>query len=174
MTTAGDLRSKRFAVRLATMIDSGLIWYKHYSRWADQCIAELDDPPLWLLELATVRYVPDAVAVLRRFFWCDPAVEIDSERDDEYVACLILRAEAGAISWATFLREAGDYTDAAGGTCENFYSLLTDLEACEYDADLEVRQRTEIVCEYRGSLSVIRPLHEMFMVHFRATVRAAG
>jgi hypothetical protein len=100
-----DRHSKRFALRIATMIDARLIWYKHYFRWADRLIAELDDPPNWLLEIATIKYYPDAVAAINRFVYSEPFESFDGEQcAAEHVACLFLRYQSGAISWATFLR----------------------------------------------------------------------
>jgi hypothetical protein len=165
-----EVCSKRFALRVATMIDTQLIWYKHYYRWADQLIAELDNPPNWVLEIATIKYYPDAVAAINRFVYSEPFESFDGvQGDDEHVACLVLRYQSGAISWATFLNQSGLFTDANGGrhACEYFYVFLNELEDNEYAQELETRQRAEIESEFNVAVSTIRPLYDMFMPHFR-------
>ncbi|NOX54421.1 MAG: hypothetical protein GXP27_08255 [Planctomycetes bacterium] len=168
-----DVHSKRFALRIATMIDARLIWYKHYHGWAARLIAELDDPPTWILEISTIKYYADAVAAVNRFAYCESVESFDHEqRADEHVACIFLRYQSGAISWATFLSEAGAFADGFGGRhdCEYFYALLNELEDNEYAQEVETHQRTEIECTFSVALSTIRPLYEMFMEYFREYV----
>jgi len=168
-----DVHSKRFATRIATMIDARLIWYKHYYRWADQLIAELDAPPNWILEIATIQYYPDAVAAVNRFVYSEPFESFDAEKcSDEHVACMFLRYQRGAISWATFLTEGGSFTDAYDGRrcCEYFYAFLNELENNEYAQQLETRQRAEIESEFSVAISTIQPLYDMFMRYFREYV----
>ncbi len=139
-------------------------------------LAELDDPPGWLLRIATVKYSPDAVRAIKELAYSEPFVIVDSEQCydeyDEYVACLLLRYQAGAISWATFLYDVGVYSDGNGGnyTCEYFYELLTQLEDNEYGHGLEASQCKEIATEFSEAISKIRPLYDMFMQYFRQFV----
>jgi len=168
-----DVNSKRFALRIATMIDSRLIWYKHYYRWADQLIATLDSPPSWVIEIATIKYYPDAVAAVNRFVYAEPFESFDGlQCSDEYVACLYLRNESGAISWATFLNDAGAYSDAYDGRrcCEYFYEMLNTLEDHEHALSVQKHQRTDVASEFSSEISLIRPLYRMFMDHFREYV----
>jgi len=155
------------------MIDARLIWYQHYYRWADRLIAGLDNPPGWILEIATIRYYPDAVAAVNGFVYSEPFESFDHEQcADEHVACLFLRYQSGAISWATFLEETGSFTDGNSGRrdCEYFYALLNELEDNEYNRELEDRQRTEIESGFSAAISTIRPLYDMFMKYFREYV----
>jgi len=169
-----DVTSKRFALRIATMINSRLIWYKHYYRWADQLIAGLDEPPNWILEIATITYYPDAVAAINRFVYAEPFESFDGDQcADEHLACLFFRRESGAISWATFLDEAGAFIDGHGGVrnCERFYAMLNELEDNEYDQVTETRQHAEIESELATAIATIRPIYGMFMEFFRDFVR---
>jgi hypothetical protein len=169
-----DVHSKRFALRLATMINARLIWYKHYYPWADQLIAELDTPPTWLLEIATIKYYPDAVAAINGFVYSEPFESFDGDQcADEHVACLFLRYQSGATSWATFLNDAGSFTDGNGGRreCEYFYAFLNELEDNEYARAVEARQRSTIESEFSSAVSTIRPLYDTFMNYFRQYVQ---
>lgn len=176
MTSSGQLevRSKRIAQRIAMMIDARLIWYEHYYPWADHLIAELDEPPNWILEISTIKYYPDAVTAVNRFAYSEPFEEFElGQRTDEQIACLYLRSQAGAISWATFLEEAGACADnySAGlHECEFFYQLLSELTDHEYAAYIESRQRAVVVADYRSAIATIQPLYDMFMGYFREYV----
>ena len=168
-----DIFSKRFALRVAAMIDSRLIWHKHYFRWADRMIDELDEPPNWIVEIATITCYPDAVAAVHRYVYSEPFEPFDREEyADDYVACLYLRYHSGAISWATFLSDAGSFTDAETGRrcCEYFYDFLNKLEDNEYSHTLESAQRKDIEAEFSDAISRISPLYDMFMGYFREHV----
>ena len=168
-----DVYSKRFALRIAAMIDTRLIWYKHYFRWAHQLIAQLDNPPLWILQIATIKYYPNALAAVNRFVYAEPFESFDGEQyDEEYLACLFLRYQSGAISWATFLNEAGSFTDASCSrfACEYFYAFLNELEDNEYAQNLESRQSAEIEFKINAAIHTIRPLYKMFIEYLREYV----
>lgn len=171
---------QRFALRLATMVESRLIWYEHFAPWADELILKLDAPPSWLLELSTARYQPDAARIIHDYADAPPfeegATDERNGRIDEYVACLFLRYQRGELSWATFLRETGDYLDSANGrrACEDFYSLLTDLEHHEYAKELERTQRAAIEREFQGAIERIDAVYRVFAEYFRRFVASQG
>lgn len=187
LTVGNTLRSmdvsapdKRFALRLATMVDSRLIWYEHFAPWADALIMKLEAPPHWLLELSTIRDQPDATRLLRDYTDSPPFESDDTDdrndRIDEYVACLFLRYRRGDLSWASFLREPGQKLDAANGrrACEEFYSLLTDLEHREYAKELERIQCAAIEREFQGAIERIDSVYRVFVEFFRRFVAAQG
>jgi hypothetical protein len=171
---------KRFALRLATMVESRLIWYEHFAPWADELIMKLEAPPHWLLELSTTRYQPDAAGIIRDYAHSPPFESDDANdrnaRTDEYVACLFLRYQRGELSWATFLRETGDSLDSANGrrACEDFYSLLTELEHHEYAKELEHTQRAEFEREFQGAIERIDAVYRVFVGYFRRFVASQG
>ncbi len=168
-----EVPSKRTARTLATMVDSGLIGYRHFTPWADALVMALEAPPHWLLELCTTRYQPSAARLLHDYAASPPFESFDeSEQTDEYVACLLLRHQRGEISWATFLQEAGRKLDGANGRrhCEDIYALLTELETHEYSKDLEHAQRAAMEREFRPALERVQPLYAMFTESFRRTV----
>src|SRR5579862_9418021 len=107
-----QLQDKRFARRLSTMIEAGLIDCRHFARWVDEMILASGKPPFWLLEIASIKYSPDAVAAINRFVFSEPFQDFSSTNDD-YLACLFLRHQRGEIAWATFLDLAGHYCDQA-------------------------------------------------------------
>ena len=68
-------------------------------------------------------------------------------------------------------RFGGDIA-AYGGRheCEYYYEFLNRLEDSEYDKEVETYQREEVETDLAGAISVMQPLYEMFMEHFRAHV----
>ncbi|MBW4683288.1 MAG: hypothetical protein KME19_24855 [Microcoleus vaginatus WJT46-NPBG5] len=166
---------KRFAERIGMMIKSRLIWYKHYYRWADEIIMAMDRPPYWVLEIATIKYFPKAVGVINEFVCSEPFEYFNGEEyTDEYVACLFLRYKRGEIGWATFLNEAGLFTDADNGHryCEYFYHRLNILEDNEYSKVIQQSQRVEIEHEYGEAIARIQELDDGFLEYFRQYVRS--
>lgn len=47
---------KELAGKLSIMLDSKLIWYKHFQLFCDEIIDEYQKPPYWIIELAMVRF----------------------------------------------------------------------------------------------------------------------
>ncbi len=63
-----DFYSKRFAARMAMMVSSRLIEHQQYYAWADRWIAEFKEPPIWLLEIATLRNSDEAALAINDLF----------------------------------------------------------------------------------------------------------
>jgi hypothetical protein len=168
---------KRFVLRLATMVDSGLLSWEFRAAWADDLIARLASPPSWLLDLSTTKYQPDAVRALRAEAYAPPFEEFDSdELSDEFLACLLLRNRRREISWATFLDEGGRHLDNENGRrhCEWLYLMLNDLEHHEYSEEVENTQRASVSAELGEALTRVEPLYLMFLECFRRTVKSAS
>jgi hypothetical protein len=166
---------KRFVLRLATMVESGLLRWEFRAAWADDLIARLDSPPAWLLDLSTTKYRPDAVRALRTEAYSPPFQEFDSEeQSDEFLACLLLRYRRGEISWATFLDEGGLHLDNEDGRrhCEWLYQMLTELEHLEYSRDVENTQSASVSSELNEALGRVEPLYLTFLECFRRAVVA--
>ena len=161
-------------MRIATMIESRLIWYKHYFPWCDDMIDRLDAPPVWMIELSTIKYIPNAVAEVRSYKNDEQYDLANLIRDaNEYIACLLIRNRIGAISWATFLADAGMYADCsdASNGPEYFYAYLNEYEDSEYDNRLESKQLTEIAAEYFAHTESIDPLFQTFQQCYREYLR---
>ncbi len=98
-----DFYSKRFAARMATMVSSRLIEYQQYYAWADRWIAELKEPPIWLLEIATLRNSEEAALAINRFVLKEPFEHLDRDQQvDEFIACLFLRYQNYNLTWENF------------------------------------------------------------------------
>jgi hypothetical protein len=154
--------TKKNAGRLHTMVSTSLITYKHYIPWADALIAQLEKPPYWLLELSTVKYKGDAEKVLVEFVTSEPFEEQDASlHNRDHIASLFLRYERREISWATFLNEAGRFSDCNQGEvpCEIFYELLNQFEDSDFDLSLERKQVAEVLGEYQKAVDSIRELY---------------
>ena len=171
---ASKVTDKRFALLISTMIDSRLIWYKHYYLWADDLIAALPSPPQWVLQIATIKYYPDAVTEINRFVYSEPFEQL-GDIDNERVACLFLQHRIGALSWASFLDAAGRFVDAAGGgrvDCEFFFYMLNDIEDANYDSDLELQQVQRVNAEFAAEIESVGALFSVFHDYFRRYVSA--
>jgi len=164
---AANVTDKRFALLFSTMIDARLIWHKHYYGWADELIAAMAEPPQWLLEIATIKYYPDAVAAINRFVYSEP-FEALGDIDNEYIACIFHRYRIGEISWATFL-------DCAGGgrvDCEFFFHMLSDLEDANYDRELESQQVDRVQSEFGSEIESVGQTFSVFQDYFQRYVHA--
>lgn len=149
MTQAPD---KQAAHRILTMLRARLVSSRHLSPWAATQIEALAAPPAWLCELVSLTYVGDVDKCLAEFVHGPPFEEFDLDSSCDYhVACLFVRYEQGAISWATFLDESGRFVDgpqAGSADCEWYFAFLNTLEDAEYDETVTSRQ----VAEVRGLL----------------------
>ncbi len=160
-----DFYSKRFAARMATMVSSRLIEYQQYYAWADRWIAVLKEPPIWLLEIATLRNSEEAALAIKRFVLKEPFEHLERDQQvEEFIACLFLRYQNSSLTWGEFLSRSGAYVDGYGGRrgCDYFFGLLNDFEDAACSRELEMRQQSEVKNELRVALSNIQPLFEMF------------
>jgi hypothetical protein len=161
--------TKREAVTISTMLDTGLISYKHYMCWADERILLEEEPELWLLELAATKHTKTAISHFNSYAYSEPFESFSSEEcNDEYVACEWLRYKRNEISWATFLLECGDHTDGnyAREDCEYFYYMLNDVEDSEYAKDLEEKQSIEVFARFSDVIQVIDSNYKEFGRYF--------
>lgn len=164
------VESRQFARRFLTLLDTELISYKHYFLWADAVIDSLDSPPLWVIEIATIKYLPDASAAVRAFAYSEPFEEFDLIKlSDEHVACMFLRQQTGATSWATFLFDAGCHVDGSDGRkdCEYFFHMLNLFENSEYDTQVLADQRKRVRDDFADVIGQIGSVHDTFMTYFR-------
>lgn len=102
-----------------------------------------------------------ALEAINQFVYSEPFEALDSEEDHaEYIACLYLRNARGEIAWATFLNEAGVFTDAHNGQrdCGYFYFLLNALENKEYAKEVELKQRVGIEQDYAKAIPTSKEL----------------
>jgi hypothetical protein len=158
--------SKRFAHRIATMIGAGLISYKEYYPWADRLIEMLVDPPLWIIEIATLKDQNDAVVAINDFVYSEPFEAFDRGAcDDEYLACLFLRYKHREFSWRTFLMEAGRFTDGSDSKldCGYFYSRLDVLDEANFGRNVEREQVVDVEIQLSAGIAAVEPLYREFL-----------
>ncbi|WFD08778.1 hypothetical protein [Tepidibacter hydrothermalis] len=166
--------SKDFARKLGIMLDTGLINYKHYYLWCDEIIEKLDNPPYWIIELATTKFLPSAVAIVNKYVFSEPFEEFNNS-SGLYIACLFIKYETRQISWASFLFSAGNYKDGAGYwgklDCEYFYYRLNEYEDSNYSVDIEKKQQVDIKNEFRSEIDEIYSHYNLFMPYFKKYVK---
>jgi|APTNR8051073442_1049403.scaffolds.fasta_scaffold30936_1 hypothetical protein len=161
MPTASTALSKRFAHRLALAIDADCITYRDFVPWADKIIARHERPPLWLCELATTKYKPYALRAVIESVLSDPPEEFPDDHG-EFLGFLWIRHERRELSWATFLKEAGKYTDAKNGPleCEYFYGMLNELEEQDFSLEAERRQRAVVNSALEKAIDSAREVYD--------------
>ena len=125
-----QLPSKHDCCYILGMLETSLIDFSYAQPWAEELISEIDTPPSWLCELATKVFQGDLIKALREYVYSEPFEAGPKDMEKFHVACLWLRYERRELSWATFLRCAGERLDAASGDwdCETPYRYLNVFE----------------------------------------------
>jgi len=147
--------------RVLGMLRAGLLHVADLREWADLTILRGGAPPPWVLDLALAMSAEAASACLARYVYSEPFESSPAaEVDLEYVASLFLRYTDKNIDWSAFLLAAGDYADGADGPwqCEDFFSMLNELEAAEHAPELEARQAACVREKLGQSLATIERL----------------
>ena len=160
MTFALDRTTVR---RLKTMLDANLVTYRDLQPWAESVLRSMKTPPVWLSRLATQTYSAELskslceYLSLERFDFTDCA-----EVDDEYIGSLYLRFERHELSWAGFLRLAGEYADHAEGAwvCDVFFHMLDELEDADFSPAIARKQQVGIEHKLGSAIGPIRELYK--------------
>ncbi|MGO4530397.1 hypothetical protein AB4Z30_15045 [Paenibacillus sp. 2TAF8] len=167
--------TKEFACKLGIMLQSKLIWYKHFHPFCDDIIMEYEEPPYWIIELATMRYQGAAIEIVNKYIHSEPfCTYYNHTHFDQYIACLYIKYDRRELSWASFLMEAGQYADgceAVKEPCEYFFELLTHYEAEEFNIELEYKQRIEIQEKFQEEILEVQEIYDVFRNYFRQYVK---
>lgn len=164
---------KHFARKLLAMINSRLICYKHYFGFCDELIVTMEKPPYWIIELATIKYIPEAIKVINEYTNSEPFEGISSDLYDFYIACLYIRYNRREISWATFLQNAGEYADGTQAVkcdCEWFYEMLNDYEDSDFSRRLERTQTKKVIEVFQINIDEAQELYRPFQLYFQKYV----
>lgn len=167
--------TKEFACKLSIMLESKLIWYKHFQPFCDDIILAHTKPPYWIIELAAVRYQGSAIEIVNKYIHSEPFV--DDYRNslfDQYIACLYIKYDRREISWASFLLGSGQYADhvqAVKEPCEYFFELLNEYEAEEFNIELEYKQREEIQDKFRNEIIEMQAMYDVFREYFKQYIK---
>ncbi len=167
--------NKNFAHKIGLMLESRLIWYKHYDLWCEEIIDQYNEPPFWIIELATTKYIPDAVRIVNEYAYSEPFEQF-SRNNDLFVACFFIRYERNEISWATFLENAGKYTDGndAKVDCSYFFSMLNDYEDTEFSNKVEKLQSKKVYKEFISEIKEMQHYYNPFISYFKNYVENRG
>ena len=141
--------------------------------FCDDIIMEMDSPPYWILELSSVKYIPDAVTILNNYAFSEPFEEFSTDLNDFYIACLYIKYERREISWAVFLEKAGNYADGyqcCKQDCEYFYYMLNDYEDSCFSGRIERKQKKEVKSEFKVDILKINYYCERFEKYFKRYV----
>ncbi|WP_034869345.1 hypothetical protein [Clostridium lundense] len=169
---------KEFARKLAVMIDSRLIWYKHYYLWCDEIIEISDNPPSWILDISIEKNRGSALNILYEYIHSEPFEHyIGNKFDDLYIGCLYLKYCRREISWATFLNDAGVYSDGTEMvkfSCEYFYHLLNRYEDSGFSMALENVQHLEVKKEFYREIEEINQYYNVFLPYYEKYLKSKG
>ncbi|MEM9102187.1 MAG: hypothetical protein AAGB12_07670 [Pseudomonadota bacterium] len=162
--------TKRDAITLMIMLDTGLINYKHYMCWIDEKILKDQEPALWALELATNKNTQSAMEHLKTYAFSKPFEDFKLRAfKDEYIACQWLRYKRKEISWSTFLLECGKYADAHFTRSESkyFFSLYNDIEDSAYSLEIEKKQRLDIFKMFSDVIREVEKKYREFLPYLK-------
>jgi hypothetical protein len=112
-------------------IESEYATPQEWIAWADNCIERLDEPPLWVLDLAMQKTHQAAFAVLQPARWrLDKRVWEKVDSTGMIIGFLFLRFERGDVSMLDLLLKAGEISDCANYEvgCETFYLLANEID----------------------------------------------
>lgn len=167
--------NKELAGKLSIMLDSKLIWYKHFQLFCDEIIDEYQKPPYWIIELAMVRFQGSAIEIVNKYLNSEPFFDFyKSDLSDQYIACLYLKYDRRELSWASFLMSSGEYADsnqAVKEPCEYFFDLLNEYEDSEFHMDLEYKQKEEIQNKFLQEIKEIQSVYDVFKGYYRQFVK---
>ena len=155
--------SKRVALRLHALLDSGLVEAREIAAWAEFRLAGSDDPDPLLREIAGLVEAKALARRLRDHAFAPSLEEFDwREVDDEHLAALLLRHRRLELTWAEFLNRAGLCADAANREWarEELDAMLTAIENARFPDRLAKRQRRELEERLESATARIRPLFE--------------
>ena len=87
-----------------------------------------------------------------------------SGASDDFLGFLWIRYQRRELSWATFLNEAGVYSDGANGAieCEFFYTMLNELEEADFGSGVEERQCRDVKRRLEGIIDRAREFYARF------------
>lgn len=132
------------------MLETSLIDYSYTQPWADALIIETQKPPVWLCELATNKYRGDQIQAIREHLFSEPFEEAPASLEKFRVACLWLRYERRELSWAIFLKTAGEYLDATNGDwdCSTPYHYLNVFEDAYFTPEAEAATKKDYLNDH--------------------------
>ncbi|ULO07662.1 hypothetical protein H1230_01920 [Paenibacillus sp. 19GGS1-52] len=162
--------NRQIARKIGIMLESHLIWYKHYYFFCDEVIENMDRPPYWIIELGTKKYLGDAVYIVNSYAFSEPFEAFPDSLYDFHIGCLYLRYERKELSWASFLKESGDFADsyrAVKQDCQFFYYMLNDYQDSEYSLDLELKQAELVKKEFMNEIYEVQDMYTPFVDYFR-------
>lgn len=110
-----------------------------WQNWADQLIAKLAMPPIWILELSASKSATDLVSKLQQILE-ENALPLERS-DSSILGFLVLAYERENLSLRTLLRRAAETADGGNALvdCEAFWKLLTRLESGEDKKAIEAQ-----------------------------------
>ncbi|MRN53976.1 hypothetical protein [Paenibacillus monticola] len=165
--------NRQTARKIGIMLESNLIWYKHYFLFCDEVIEKMDKPPYWIIELATKKYIGDAVRIVNGYAFSEPFEAFPDSLYDFHIGCLYVRYERKELSWASFLEESGDFADgyqAVKKDCQFFYYMFNDYHDSEYSLDLELKQAELVKKEFMNEIYEVQGIYTPFVDYFRKYV----
>ncbi len=120
-----------------------------WQNWADQLIAKLEMPPIWILELSASKSTTDLISKLQQILQ-ENAFPFERS-DSSVIGFLLLAYERENLSLRALLQRAAETAD--GGSVpvnrEVIWKLLTRLESDEDKKAIEV-QFKEITNSFRS------------------------
>ncbi|MGV3774945.1 MAG: hypothetical protein ACO1QB_18750 [Verrucomicrobiales bacterium] len=144
------LPNKQECFFILEMMECSLIDYSYTEPWAVELIKSINTPPFWLCDLATKKYRGDQIKAIQGFVYSEPFEAGPADLEKFAVACFWLRYERRELSWATFLRMAGELLDRRNvdWECETPYHYLNVYEDAYFTPAAEERTKREYLQDH--------------------------
>lgn len=167
--------NKAKLVIIRVLLKTARIGSAHYLPWCYQLIAELDEPPQWLLDMSYTGNIRDAQAILHSYIYREgPTGDILHETDLE-IAVLYLDYQADEVSWEAFLLTIGQLSDRCEGRveCSWFFALLNEYEAASGLTATRIKQQQQKLLKklYKKELDQIVKFETLFEKFYDKGVR---
>lgn len=145
-----SMPSKEDGHYILCMMRTSLIDFSYTHPWADELILSIDSPPPWLCDIAVEKYHGNQIEALQAFVYSGPFEAPPPDLEKFAVACLWLRYERRELSWATFLRMAGELLDSASADwdCETPYHYLNLYEDAYFTKEAEESTKQEYLKDH--------------------------
>jgi hypothetical protein len=125
----------------ACAIEAGYAMPQDWIPWEDKKLLDINEPPIWIIELSVAKSKGEALAALSPAFRTIPDTSYEHlNRTSLYLGFLYLAYERSDLSLIDLLTTSGKAADNANVAidCSAFYSLASQVESgCDHKSIAE-------------------------------------
>jgi hypothetical protein len=95
-----NIEDNKFLVHLSALISSRLLTREQYIKWSDSMLRELDDPPIWVMDLSLSKVPDQASMLILKAAYDNFNQSYEGTGYDDFELCAsYLSYENGSITW---------------------------------------------------------------------------